>query len=1078
MSEMTPIDKQSINTIRILSIDAVQKAKSGHPGAPMGMAPAMYVLWDRFLRHDPADPGFPNRDRFVLSMGHASMLLYSTLHLTGYDVSLDDIKNFRQLHGKCPGHPECKLLPGVETTTGPLGQGVGNSVGMAVAQRWLASFFNTDQHTLIDYSVYAMCSDGDLMEGLGSEVASLAGHLGLSNLIWIYDSNRITIDGDTALTFSENVVPRFQAYGWFVQQVRDANNLDEIHAAYDAAKAEPNRPSLVIVDSQIGYGSPNRAGTAQAHGEPMGEDEIRLIKQGFGFDPDQHFFVPDEVRTHMQDRAARRGAALSADWLHEFKQYAVANPQRAKQWHQMRDAQLPDAWNTDLPKFDPDPQGIATRVASAKALAVVAAKVPWMLGGSADLVTSTKTRVKDAGLFQKDHHGGRNIAFGVREHAMVSVMNGLALSGIRPFGSSFLTFTDYCRPSIRLAALGGIPCIFLFTHDSIGLGEDGPTHQPIEHLASLRAMPNLDVIRPCDANEASVAWEYIMPINDRPVLLALTRQNVPTLDRSRFASANGLLQGAYVLADCDGSPELILIGTGSEVHLCVQAWETLTAEGIKARVVSMPCWEAFDRQPEEYRTAVLPPDVTMRISVEAGATMGWAKYVGPKGISIGIDRFGLSAPYAEVMREFGFTAKNIVQKAHRLLGRTDQTPKKPNPAPTIAAAQVTQPPSKKPAPPAKENPMTSPTSAIRKIAELGQSIWCDQISRTMIDSGDLTRLIDDGIVGVTTNPTIFQKAVATGKAYDDRIQTLVAAGTTTEEAYEAITVPDVADAADMLRPVYERTDGLDGFVSLEVNPHLADDTAGTVAEGRRFFTRLHRPNIFIKVPATEAGMPAITTLISEGINVNVTLIFSLEMYAKVMAAYIEGLDQLAASGGDVGKVASVASFFVSRVDTLTDKRLQEKIDAGNTDLKRLFSRAAIANAKLAYQQYKEVFHGRPFAALAAKGARPQRPLWASTSVKNPSLPETYYVDALIGPQTVNTMPLQTIEAVKKIDHPVSAIETDLDRFRADLAAIESAGILMNDVTAELLKAGVQSFADSFDGLLNDIRDKMALLQTA
>ncbi len=662
-----PIDTLGVNCIRTLSMDAIQKANSGHPGAPMGMAPVAYVLWDRFLRHDPAKPDFPNRDRFVLSMGHASMLLYSTLHLTGYDVSLDDLKSFRQLHAKCAGHPERTLIGGVETTTGPLGQGVANSVGMAVAQRWLASHFNQPGHEIVDYRVYALCSDGDLMEGVAGEAASLAGHLGLSNLIWIYDSNNISIDGSTDITFSENVAARFQAYGWCVQQVQDANNLEAVHVAIETAQSESVRPTLIVVNSEIGHGSPNRAGKAKAHGEPLGADEIRLTKEAYGWNPDKDFHVPSEVAQHMREGAVRRGTELSSAWQQRFDAYAEAHPELAAQWRQMQVGALPDGWDCDVPVFDADEEGMATRVSSAKTLQAVARRIPWLIGGSADLVGSTKTEVPDSELFSKDTHGGRNIAFGIREHAMAALMNGLSLSKVRPFGSSFLMFTDYCRPSMRMAALSELPSIFVFTHDSIGVGEDGPTHQPVEHLASFRAMPNIDVIRPGDANEAAMAWKYILPLTDRPVLLVLSRQNMPTLDRTKFAAADGLLKGGYVLLDSDGTPDVILIGTGSEVQLCIGACERLSANGLKVRVVSMPCWEQFERQTAEYRASVLPRDVAARVSVEAGSTMGWSRYVGSDGVSVGVDRFGESAPLADVMREFGFTVDNVVEQAERVV---------------------------------------------------------------------------------------------------------------------------------------------------------------------------------------------------------------------------------------------------------------------------------------------------------------------------------------------------------------------------------------------------------------------------
>ncbi len=1048
MTTERSIDQLCIDTIRTLSIDAVQQANSGHPGAPMGMAPVAYVLWDRFLRFDPANPDWPDRDRFVLSMGHASMLIYSLLHLYGYDVTLEDLRSFRQLGGKCAGHPEYGICPGVETTTGPLGQGVGNSVGMAIAQAWQNAHFNAQGCELFKHRVFALCSDGDLMEGVGAEAASMAGHLGLSNLVWIYDDNEITIDGRTNIAFSENVAARFQSYGWFVTHVADANNLDEVHVALEAAIAEPNRPSLIVCKSKIGFGSPNRENTSKAHGEPLGADEIKLTKQAYGWDPEATFHVPEEVRTHMAGAAATRGIEYSQQWRAMFEQYEADHPKLAAEWKAMSSRECPDGWDAHLPVFEADAKGMATRAAGGKALAAIAPRVTALMGGSADLVNSTKTIVPDSPLFSKEQPEGRNIAFGIREHAMAAAANGMSLSGMRPFVSSFLTFTDYCRPSIRLSAMMHQPVIYVFTHDSIGLGEDGPTHQAVEHVASLRAMPGLDVVRPADANETVEAWRYIMSVTDRPILLALTRQGVPTLDRSTYASASGLAKGGYVLADCDGSPDVILIGTGSELQHCVAAYESLTSEGVKVRVVSLPCWEQFERQPISYRNDVLPPSVTKRVAIEAGATHGWERYVGSEGAIIGLDRFGESAPAGEVMREFGFTAENVVKVARQVLAGG-----------------------------AKEGGDAMGTR-IEQINAVGQSIWCDSISRSMIEGGDLQRLIDQGVVGVTSNPTIFHKAIAGSDDYDAAIENLVANGASTDDVYEALTVGDVGDAADLFKPVYERTNGLDGFVSLEVNPHLAHDTKGTVEEARRLFGKLNRPNVFIKVPATEEGIPAIETLIAEGIHVNVTLIFSRAMYAKVMEAYIRGLEKRADAGQDVTGVSCVASFFVSRVDTLVDKRIREKIDAGHKNLSTRLGMAAVGNAKLAYADYKAVFHGSRFEKLRKMGSRVQRPLWASTSAKDPAYGDTCYVDPLIGPETVNTLPLHTIDAVLDHGAVASAIEQDVASYRAAMDAIEAEGINMSDVTDELLTAGVKAFANSFDALMADLKTKVTQLQTA
>ncbi len=1067
---ITSRDRLCINTIRTLSIDAVQAAQCGHPGTPMAMAPVAFVLWDRFLKHDPSRPDLPNRDRFVLSMGHASALLYSLLHLTGYELSLDELKTFRQSGSRCAGHPESTLIAGVEATTGPLGQGLGNSVGMAIAREWLAARYNKPGFELVDYTVYALCSDGDIMEGVGSEAASLAGHLGLSNLIWIYDDNAITIDGHTDIAFSENVGARFQAYGWLVLHVDDANNLDEIHVALERAKAEVARPTLIIVKSQIGYGSPNRAGTPEAHGAALGENEVRLTKQFYGWDADQNFMVPNDVRRHMTDGARERGQALSHDWDGRLAAFATSNPELAEELRCIQSGQLPVDWDADVPNFAADEKGMATRSAGGKILAALSRRVPWLLGGGADLASSTKTVVPDGGLFSRDNRQGRNLAFGVREHAMAAVMNGLALTGLRPFGSSFLTFSDYCRPAIRLAALSHLPCLFVFTHDSIGLGEDGPTHQPIEHLASLRAMPNLDVVRPCDANETAAAWKYAMATTDRPVLLALTRQDVPVFDRKRMGSADGLTRGAYVLLDCEGVPDVILIGSGSEVQWCVGAAEMLAKEGVGARVVSMPCWERFEREAESYRESILLPTVTARVSIEAGAALGWSRWVGDAGESIGIDVFGKSGPADDLMREYGFSAERVADAARRLIRkvRSSATSAARRNAQKIAGAN------------GKRSEDGAPTgrTRIHEISAVGQSVWCDTISRSMIDSGELKRLVDMGIVGVTSNPTIFQQAVASSTDYDQAIQSQMANGSNDAAVYEALVVRDIVDAADVLRAVYDRTHGRDGYVSLEVNPHLAHDTGATVAEARHLWNRLDRPNVFIKVPATAEGIPAIETLIGQGINVNVTLIFSLNMYGQVMEAYVRGLERLADGGlaAELVRVASVASFFVSRVDTLVDGRLQARIDSGQKELKSLLGRAAVANAKQAYQQYKSVFHGQRFAVMRAKGASVQRPLWASTSTKNPAYSDTIYVDPLIGPETVNTAPPVTISAILDHGSITANIESELDPYTQVLSQIESAGIRMDEVTDELLRAGVKAFADSFDALMSDIRAKMASFQ--
>jgi transketolase len=673
------LDQTCINTIRTLSMDAVQQANSGHPGTPMAMAPVAYCLWQRILRFDPNDPIWPNRDRFVLSMGHASMLLYSLLHLTGVkavnpqyerlgelSVQLDDLKHFRQLNSKCAGHPEYRWTSGVETTTGPLGQGVATSVGMAIAAQWQAQYFNRPGFDMFDYNVYALCGDGCMMEGVTGEAASLAAHLKLSNLCWIYDNNKITIEGHTDWAFSEDVATRFIGYGWNVTRVGDANDLEMLERAFATFKKEADRPTLIIVDSHIAYGAPNKQDTHAAHGEPLGEEEIRLTKRNYGWPEREKFLVPDGVREHFQQSMGQRGQAARAAWMVQFENYKQHYPQYALHLSDMQQRHLPEGWDKDLPVFPADAKGVAGRDASAKVLNTLAKHVPWLLGGSADLAPSTKTRLtfEGAGDFTATSRGGRNLHFGVREHAMGSVLNGLSLSKVRPYGSGFLIFSDYSRGAIRLSALMEIPVIHIFTHDSIGVGEDGPTHQPIEQLASLRAIPNLIVLRPADANEVSEAWRVIMHMQHEPVALILTRQALPTIDRSTYAPASGVAKGAYVLADAPGGkPDVLLLASGSEVSLCLGAAEQLKAEGIKARVVSMPSWELFEHQPQAYRDSVIPPTVTARVCVEQASTFGWARYAGLTGEIIGMKTFGASAPLKELQKKFGFTTDNIVAVA-------------------------------------------------------------------------------------------------------------------------------------------------------------------------------------------------------------------------------------------------------------------------------------------------------------------------------------------------------------------------------------------------------------------------------
>jgi transketolase len=684
MAAQKDLDGLCINTIRTLSMDAVQAANSGHPGTPMALAPVAYCLWQHFLRFDPEDPIWPNRDRFILSAGHASMLLYSLLHLTqvkavskDYEtlgepsVPLDAIKRFRQIDSRCPGHPEYRWTSGVECTTGPLGSGVATSVGMAIAGRWTASHFNQPGfENLIDFNVYALCGDGCLMEGISAEAASLAGHLKLANLCWIYDNNHITIEGNTALAFSDDVATRFIGHGWNVTRVGDANDLEMLARAFRTFQATRDRPTLIIVDSHIAYGAPHKQDTSAAHGEPLGEEEVRLAKRNYGWPEDAKFYIPDGVYDHFRQGIGKRGKDLRDGWFARVRDYRARYPELADQFYRMQHRQLPEGWDKDLPSFPTDAKGLATRDSSGKVLNALGKNVPWLMGGSADLAPSTKTRLTFAGAgdFEAEQHGGRNLHFGIREHAMAAVLNGIALIKVRAYGSTFMIFSDYARGALRLSALMELPVVYVFTHDSIGVGEDGPTHQPVEQLPSLRAIPGLIVLRPADANEVVEAWKVIMKLHHEPAALILTRQALPTIDRSKYASASGVARGAYVLADAaDGKPEVLLLASGSEVALCLEAHERLKAEGIKARVVSMPSWELFDDQPPAYRDQVLPPNVTARVSVEQASIFGWARYVGASGKSIGMRSFGASAPLKDLVKKFGFTPDHVVQAAREQL---------------------------------------------------------------------------------------------------------------------------------------------------------------------------------------------------------------------------------------------------------------------------------------------------------------------------------------------------------------------------------------------------------------------------
>ena len=662
------LDQLCINTIRFLAVDGVQKANSGHPGMPMGAAPMAYVLWTRFLKHNPAEPAWPNRDRFVLSAGHGSMLLYSLLHLTGYDLPMSELQQFRQWGSKTPGHPEHWLVPGIETTTGPLGQGFANGVGIAIAQKYLAAHFNRPGHEIVDYNVYAIAGDGCLMEGISSEAASLAGHLQLDNLIYFYDDNHISIEGSTELAFTEDRAKRFEAYGWFVQKVEDGNNLEAIDAAIRAAQAERGRPSIIMVHTHIGYGSPNKHDSAEAHGSPLGKDEVALTKKNLGWPLEPAFLVPDEARAHFR-LALAKGAEAESEWQGKLEAYRKAFPDLAAEWDRYTRGELTPGWQAKIPVFSHTDKPMATREASGKVLNAISPVLPTLLGGSADLAPSTNTLIKTEKAFEPGSFGGRNFHFGVREHAMAGILNGMALSGLIPYGATFFVFSDYLRPSLRLAALMDAHSIFVLTHDSVFLGEDGPTHEPVEHLMACRVIPHLSTIRPADANETAVAWRVALE-HKGPVALVLTRQALPILDRTKYGAADGLEKGAYILADTQGkNPELILIATGSEVAPTLEAFQKLSAEGIAVRLVSMPSWDLFEKQPQSYKDEVLPPAVTARLAVEAGVSFGWERYVGTQGAVHGINRFGASAPYKIIAEKLGFTGEHIARLAHDLLGR-------------------------------------------------------------------------------------------------------------------------------------------------------------------------------------------------------------------------------------------------------------------------------------------------------------------------------------------------------------------------------------------------------------------------
>ena len=1045
------LEQRCVNVIRGLAMDGPQRAGNGHPGTAMALAPLAHVLFTRILRHDPSDPGWVDRDRFILSNGHASILLYSMLYLNGYGLTLDDLEHFRQWGSRTPGHPEVHATAGVEVTTGPLGQGFGNAVGMAIAERFLRHRFGPET---VDHHVFAFAGDGDLMEGISHEAASLAGHLGLGRLVVVFDDNHITIDGATELACTDDVMGRFQSYGWHTERLGEvANDLDALEAGLRRGMAEADRPSLLVLRSHIGWPSPHRTDTKEAHGDALGADEVRATKALLGLPEDEEFYVPDDVLEFYRARA-RRGREAREAW--EARQDR-AETDRAELAACLAGRGL-EGWADDLPTFEAGTQ-LATRKAANKVLVATAAKIPGLLAGAGDLTGNTGVDLGgEADAQSRANPGGRQVHFGIREHAMASTMNGMALhGGVLPVGGTFFVFSDYARPAVRLAALSGAHVVYFFTHDSIGLGEDGPTHQPIEQLASLRAMPGLRVIRPADANETAAAWRLAVEL-DGPTALVLTRQDVPVLEGTAALARSGVALGGYVLRPAE-RPDVVLIGTGSEVQHCLGAAAILESAGTSAQVVSLASFELFADADPSHRGAVLPAGVP-RLAVEAASSFGWERYA---DATVAIDHFGASAKASVNMAKFGFTPEHVAASAAAPAGRHRVA--RPSRSRRAVAAGFGRRP--------KEPTMT-------KLHELfergGQSPWLDNLQRSYLSSGRLADLVAEGVRGLTSNPTIMAKAISAGADYDEEFAALKAKGLGIDDIYWDLVVGDVLGALDVLRPVFDESGGRDGFVSIEVAPSLAHDTEATTSAARDLHTRIDRPNCLVKIPATLEGVPAIRTMIAEGRSINVTLIFSLERYADVIEAYLSGLEALVAAGGDPSGVASVASFFVSRVDTEVDRRLGEVADAkaGTPEAEQarsLCGSAALAQARLAYGLYRERFSGPRWEALAAAGARTQRPLWASTSTKNPAYPDLLYVDGLVAPETVNTMPEDTVERFLDHGRAEPFDEAALAAASKTVADLAGLGIHLEDVAEVLEREGVASFAASFDDLIASLRDK-------
>ncbi len=1022
----TPSPSTLANALRALAMDAVQLANSGHPGMPMGMADIAEVLWRHHLRHNPDNPGWANRDRFVLSNGHGSMLLYGLLHLTGYDLSVEDLKAFRQLHSKTPGHPEYRYTPGVETTSGPLGQGISNAVGMALAEKLLACEFNRPGHTIVDHHTWIFLGDGCLMEGISHESCALAGTWGLGKLIAFWDDNGISIDGHVEGWFSDDTPGRFEAYGWQVIRAVDGHDAAAIASAIASAKANTSQPTLICCKTTIGFGSPNKAGTHDSHGAPLGAAEIAATRAALGWNH-APFHIPQEIYASWDARQA--GTAQEQQWQQGLAAYAAEYPTLAHELQRRLRGELPQNFASDctaaLAAVVAKAETIASRKASQNAITALAAHLPEMLGGSADLTGSNLTNwptcrsVTPDGL--RAGQGGNYIHYGVREFGMAAILNGMVLhGGWRCFGGTFLMFSEYARNALRMSALMKLPTVYVFTHDSIGLGEDGPTHQPVEQVATLRLIPNMDVWRPADAVETQVAWNLALQSQDHPTCLILSRQNLPHQTRSA-AQIETIQRGGYVLSDAQGcAAQAVIVATGSEISLAMAAQQQLAAKGVAVRVVSLPSWFAFQKQDLAWQASVLPAGLP-RVAVEAGVTGWWHQVVGIDGAVVGIDSFGESGPASELYAHFGITVEAVVAATLRILDRPD--------------------------------------SRIAAIALHGQQIWLDKLSRSLVANGELAHWVEQHrVTGVTSNPAILAHALSTDMAYAPALEQLRAEEASLERRFERLAIPDVQAACDVLRALYERTDGEAGYVSFEVSPRLSRDGAATLAAARRLWSEIDRPNAMIKIPATPECMEAIATALEDGININVTLMFSPHHVCEVFEACANGLTRRHARGLPLGRVRAVASLFVSRVDTLLDPQLPP------TEVS-LRGNIGIANARAAYAQWLDRFGGSQFAHLRAAGAHPPKCLWASTGVKNPAWNPTRYVDALIGPDTVNTVPDVTLSAFAESGSALRTLDSDLSAAKSILQRAADLGIDLDKVGEQLQVDGLKQFELAFDTLL-------------